>query len=257
MPFVTQHSTLGNIYHVGNAADMLRLLQLENGLAWTAHPRIKGSTGFPDAYRDELFYQSDRFLGAAWKAMPADLSLPRLGMRVLNLLNDMSNWGFPKYVLGEVDVFKIEPEHELYGHMNVNYLRTEEIPAFDHGWQAVLDVLRAGQFFVTTGEVLIPDFRVNGCQSGQLCSVPSNGNSLISLDLRWTFPLAYAEVVYGDGINVFRQRFDLSATSAFGEQAIEFQVELAGQRWVRMEIWDVATNGAFTQPVWLQTEDSP
>jgi len=53
------------------------------GLMWTAHPRIKSSYGFPDRYREKDFYLSDRFLGAAWKAMPADLSHPRLGVRSL------------------------------------------------------------------------------------------------------------------------------------------------------------------------------
>ena len=42
--------------------------------------------------------------------------------------------------------------------MNVNYLKTDTIPRFQDGWQPILDTLRNGQFFVTTGEVLIPDF---------------------------------------------------------------------------------------------------
>ncbi|MDP7016736.1 MAG: hypothetical protein QGG36_13120, partial [Pirellulaceae bacterium] len=170
-PFVKEHPQLGNVYHVGGEADMLRLLRAEGGLAWTAHPRIKSSTGFPDKYRDRPFFQSDRFLGAAWKAMPADLSHPRLGSRVLDLLDDMSNWGGGKYALGEVDVFKIEPDHELYGHMNVNYLRLDKAPQFKDGWQPVLDALSGGEFFVTTGEVLIPEFTVNGKTSGARATV--------------------------------------------------------------------------------------
>ena len=165
-PFVTEHAKLGPVYHVGSEADVLRLLRAEGGLAWTAHPRIKSSTGFPDSYRDHPFYQSEQFLGGAWKAMPADLSKPRLGSRVLDLLDDMSNWGTPKVALGEVDVFKIAADHELYGHMNVNYLRLDEVPKFNGGWQSVLDALRGGQLFVTTGEVLIPEFTVNGRKVG-------------------------------------------------------------------------------------------
>ena len=38
----------------------------------------KRFTGYPDKYKNEAFFQSDRFLGAAWKPMPADLSQPRL-----------------------------------------------------------------------------------------------------------------------------------------------------------------------------------
>ena len=252
-PFVSDHPKFGKVYHVGGEADVLRLLKEEGGLAWTAHPRIKGSTGFPDNYRQRLFFTSDRFLGAAWKAMPADLSQPRLGSRVLDLLNDMSNWGDPKYVVGEVDVFKIEPDHELYGHMNVNYLRLEKIPRFEDGWQPVLDALRGGQFFVTTGEVLIPEFTVNGKRSGELTVLPKDGKSKVRLDLKWTFPLAYAEIISGDARNIKRQRIDLSETTAFGEDSLTVDSDLSGQRWVRLEVWDIATNGAFTQPVWLES----
>ena len=55
--------------------------------------------------------------------MPADLSRPTLGWRVLDLLDDMNQWGPRKQIIGEVDVFKVEPDYELYGQMNINYLR--------------------------------------------------------------------------------------------------------------------------------------
>ncbi len=250
-PFVVDDPHLGRVYRVGDEADVLRLLRAENGLAWTAHPRIKGSSGFPDRYRDRLFFQSDRFLGAAWKAMPADLSQPRLGSRVLDLMNDMANWGSPKYVVGEVDVFKIEPQHELYGHLNVNYLRLPATPRFDNGWQPVLDCLRAGQFFVTTGEVLIPTFMVEGASPGERAVLAGGGQVTVQIELDWTFPLDYAEIIMGDGLQTRRQRIDLSETGAFGRDTFNVSVPAAGQRWLRLEVWDVATNGAFTQPVWL------
>ncbi len=253
-PFVAEHPQLGKVYHVGNKADVLQLLKAEGGLAWTAHPRIKGSTGYPDLYRDELFFKSDRFLGAAWKAMPADLSRPRLGWRVLNLMDDMANWGGPKYVLGEVDVFKIEPDHELYGHMNVNYLRMNQAPRFEQGWQTVLDTLSAGKFFVTTGEILIPRFSVSGRESGDVVTIPEGGSVPIRVDAKWTFPLSHAEIISGNGQTIQRERIDLSETGSFGEDSIKRNVNLSGQRWVRLEIWDVATNGAFTQPVWLTSD---
>ena len=76
--------------------------------------------------------------------MPADLSHDRLGRRALDLLDDMANWGQKKYLLGEVDVFKIDHTHELYGHMNINYVRLEPDAsrASTRGWQPVLDSLR-------------------------------------------------------------------------------------------------------------------
>ena len=91
------------------AEDVLELFEREGGLMWTAHPRVKGSTGFPDGYQDQAFFESDRFLGGAWKAMPADYSRDTLGWRVLDLGADMANWGNQKYVLGEVDIFLIAP----------------------------------------------------------------------------------------------------------------------------------------------------
>lgn len=109
-PFVEEIKGYGKVYRVSNKEEMLDLLKAENGLAWTAHARTKGSTGFPDKYKDESFFKSDRFLGAAWKSMPADLSQPRLRKRVLDLMDDMANWGLRKHVIGEADIFKIGTE---------------------------------------------------------------------------------------------------------------------------------------------------
>ena len=155
-PFVEEINGFGNVYHVGSPADVLRLFEAERGLMWTAHPRIKSSFGYPDQYKDTAFFRSDRFLGGAWKAMPADLSRPTLGWRALDLLDDMCNWGLKKHVPGEVDTFRMEPDFETYAHMNINHLRLAKLPGYEEGWQPVLDALRSGEFFTTTDEVLIP-----------------------------------------------------------------------------------------------------
>jgi hypothetical protein len=254
-PFAEEVSPYGRVYHVGDRADMQHLLAEEGGLAWSSHPRIKASSWTPDIFRHEDFYLSDRWLGAAWKAMPADLSHDRLGRRALDLLDDMANWGQKKYMPGEVDVFKIDHTHELYGHMNINYLRLGEdrLPRFDQGWQPVLDSLRAGRFFVSTGEVLIPEFTVDGQPSGSTVVVKSGQKPEIRVDLTWTFPMRFAEIVSGDGSQVFRDRIDLSETEPFGRRALRITPDLGGRKWVRVEAWDIATNGAFTQPVWLSS----
>jgi hypothetical protein len=251
MPFVRQDPNYGTVYHVGSSRDVLNLLEQEGGLAWTAHPRIKSSTGFPDRYRHEGFYASDRFLGAAWKAMPADLSEPRLGQRVLYLLDDMSNWGPRKYALGEVDVFKVNPDHEQYGHMNVNYVQLGSLPRFTDGWQPVLDALRGGKLFVTTGEVLLPKFTVGGKGSGETVELSADESPEIEITVEWTFPLNFAEVISGDGIRVYRHRIELSDTEPFGSRTLRVRHPLKERRWVRVEVWDIAANGAFSQPVWL------
>ena len=100
-PFVQQDSYYGTVYRIGNSDELLEMLERERGLAWTAHARIKSSHGYPDKHRHENFYLSDRWFGAAWKAMPSDLSHPRLGQRVLTLLSDMDNWGQKKYAIGK------------------------------------------------------------------------------------------------------------------------------------------------------------
>jgi hypothetical protein len=175
--FVTEDPVYGKVYRVANETEMLDLLKKENGLAWTAHPRTKGSTGYPDKYKSSEFFKDEHFLGAAWKAMPADLSLPFLGKRVLDLMDDMNNWGDRKKVLAEADLFTIEPENEMYAHLNVNYLKLDKIPDYKNGWQPVVDALQKGQFFSSTGEVLIPEFTVNGKSSGEEITINKGNGS--------------------------------------------------------------------------------
>jgi hypothetical protein len=219
---------------------------------WTAHPRIKGSQETPDAYRNEPFYQSDHFLGAGWKAMPANLSRDTLGWRSLDLLDDMNQWGQRKQVLGEVDVFQVQPDYELYGHMNINYLKLDKLPRFADGWGSILETLRGGRFFTTTGEILIPRFSVAGKESGDTVVAAKVDKAVVEAQVEWTFPLAFAEIISGDGRTIRRQRVDLSDTEPFGTRTLRASVDLTDLKWMRFEVWDVAANGAFTQPVWVK-----
>ncbi|MGC3947131.1 MAG: hypothetical protein QM762_21865 [Chryseolinea sp.] len=251
MPFVIEDPKYGKVYHIANEREMLDLLKNENGLAWTAHARTKGSTGYPDKYKSAEFFKDEHFLGAAWKAMPADLSLPYLGKRVLELMDDMNNWGDRKKVLAESDLFTIEPENEMYAHLNINYLKLDKLPVFKDGWQPVLDALQDGQFFSSTGEVLIPDFTVDGKATGEEITL-SGKKSNVNFRLKWTFPMNYAEIISGDGTKVYREKIVLDQTLPFGEQVFSKSIDLTGRRWVRLEAWDVAANGAFTQTVWIK-----
>ncbi len=249
-PFVEEVPGYGKVYHVGSPADVLKLMEEENGLMWTAHARIKASIGFPDRYKASEFYKSEHFLGAAWKAMPADLSRPTLGWRVLDLLDDSSNWGMRKQAIGEADLFRMEPDFETYAHLNINYVKLDALPEFKDGWQPLLDSLRDGKFFTTTGEILIPDFKVGGKSSGEVIASADAAQTL-EADLEWTFPLAFANVITGNGKQTFYQRIDLSDTESFGKKKVSLPLDLKGRNWVRFEAWDIAGNGAFTQPVWI------
>jgi hypothetical protein len=236
-PFEETVEPYGRVYRTGNEADMVEVLRREKGLAWTAHPRIKASFACPDAYKDRDWYKDELWLGGAWKSMPGDLSQPRLGVRVLDLLDDMNTWGQRKTAPGEVDCFTVDRTHEMWGSMNVNYLRLAKRPTPDD-WSPVLDCLRRGDFFVTTGEVLIHSFEAK--------------DGKVRADLEWTLPLRQAELAAWDGREVRRRTIPLPATTEGGRAVFEWPLEVPEARWVRLEAWDVATNGAFTQPLWLR-----
>lgn len=250
--FITNHPLYGKVYHVADKNEMLDLLKKENGLAWVAHARTKASTGYPDKYKDEEFFKSPTYMGAAWKAIPADLSWPTLSQRVLHLMDDMANWGYKKHVIAEADIFTITEQNEMYAHLNVNYLQLPKLPKYEEGWKPVLDVITQGKFFVSTGEVLIPAFNVNGKGAGETLKLNPSGKAQVKIDLNWTFPLNFVEIISGDGKKTYRNRVNLNHTQAFGKRNFTLPVNLANRKWVRVEVWDIAANGAFTQMIWLE-----
>ncbi|MCX2478207.1 hypothetical protein OQY15_03850 [Pedobacter sp. MC2016-15] len=251
-PFVEQRPGFGKVYHIGNKNDMLKLLEAEQGLAWTAHARTKGSVNTPDIYSHEDFFKSDRFMGAAWKAMPADLSQPRLGKRVLDLLDDMNNWGEKKTIISEADLFTITKENEMYAHMNVNYMMMDKLPKYEDGWKPFIEQMQQGKFFSTTGEVLMHELKLNGKVSGETVKLNAAGVADVRLKLSWTFPLNFVEVISGDGKKVYREKIDLRYTKAFGTEQLDLKANLKGRKWARVEVWDAAVNGAFSQTFYLK-----
>jgi hypothetical protein len=78
------------------------------------------------------------------------------------------------------------------------------LPDYNDGWQSILDAMSQGKFFTTTGEVLLPVFKVNGKTSNQTISLDESGNATVQLGIDWTFPLNFAEIISGDGQNVYR-----------------------------------------------------
>ncbi|MEZ5403651.1 MAG: hypothetical protein R2729_28480 [Bryobacteraceae bacterium] len=227
----------GGVYRVGNAEEMIRLIREQGGFAYTAHPRTKGSMGFPDKYKDAAFFQDPAFLGAGWKPMPSDLSTLRQGLRALNLLDDMSNWGARKRLLGEVDMFQLDSTHELYGHVNVNYVKMDRLPAWDDYGRFAAAVKR-GDYFVSQGTILLPEVKIDR-------------GVRVTARASYTFPLAEAVLVWGDGKATHRDVIPLEKTRAFGGGEFEFRKDAPTAKWARVEFWDIAGNGAFTNPVWF------
>jgi len=164
--------------------------------------------------------------------MPSDLSTLRQGLRALNLLDDMNNWGLRKRLIGEVDMFQVDHTHELYAHMNANYVKLDRLPDWDH-YGEVLEPLRRGDYFVSQGTVLLPTVKI--------------GRDGVTAEVRWTFPLAYAVVVTDSGA----VQIPLNQTGAHGNQTFTWKSNLSTAKWARLEIWDIAGNGAFTNPIWF------
>src|SRR5262249_33111863 len=196
------HPKYGTVYSVADAKEVLDLVQRESGYMYQTHPRTKGSTGFPDQILQTDYFRDASYLGAGWKALPADLSSPRLGDRAFDLLDELSNQHLRKRLIGEVDVFQFDHTHELYAHMNVNYVKLDRLPSFDH-WGEALAPLAKGEFFTTTGEVLLPDVSFASSTATEIVA---------SARVLWTFPLRFAEIVWGDGQQTHREVIELSNT---------------------------------------------
>ncbi len=100
---------------------------------------------------------------------------------------------------------------------------------------------------------MLPKFTVNGKGSGETITLnDKNANAEIIVKVDWTFPLNFLEIITGDGKSVFREKINLNYTSAFGSETFKLKTNLKGKKWIRVELWDIATNGAFSQQIWIE-----
>lgn len=239
-PFKANDPKYGTIYRVNSTKDVWDMITEEKGYAYQTHPRTKGSTGYPDKILGTVYFKSPRYLGTGWKAMPSDLSSPRLGERAFKVLDDLNNLGLHKIALGEIDLFQIDKADELYAHMNANYVRLDQLPDFDHYGQ-LLDSVAKGDGFISTGEVLFPASSIK----------PLGGDELaVTADVSSTFPLRVAEVVWGDGKQTHHELMDLQTTREFSQHKYDWKIRAPGWTWARVAVWDIAGDGAFTNPTW-------
>ena len=110
----------------------------------------------------------------------------------------------------------------------------------------IINAMKRGDYFVTSGEVLISNYEVEG----------TGNQRTISADVEWTYPLNFVEVVWGDGKKTDRQIISTTDLPAFGKKRFQIPFDATGKKWVRFAAWDVATNGAFVQPIKLGTATS-
>lgn len=252
-PLYEAHPEYGTVYNLGTPADMMAMAERENVLISMPHPRAKRSTGYPDAIKDSVHFQHPNYfaLGYRW-GMGIDASERRLGeYRFLNLWDQTNNWmaargARPKFALAisesrsDIGHRGKPPYDDAYGMAPVNYVRIDSVPTIDD-MSSIIDALKAGDYFVTSGEVLIPNFEIIG----------EGINRTIVADVEWTFPLDFVEVVWGDGRRTDRQLISTADLPAFGKHRFEIPFDAEGKAWVRFAAWDVATNGAMVQPVHL------
>jgi len=251
-PLVEQHPKYGKVYNLGSPADLFEMTRRENLIINMPHPRSKGSTGYPDAVKDTHFAQ-ETYEGAGYRwGMGIDGSEKRLcEYRCLGLFDEMTNWyvdrNMPlKHMQGisesRSDIgTRGKPSYDAtYANGPVNYIKLDKLPTVDD-MSPIINAMKSGDYFVTSGEVLISNYAIEG----------SGDKRTISADVEWTFPLDFVELVWGDGQKVDRQIVSTTDLPAFGKKRFTIPFSAAGKKWVRFAAWDVATNGAFVQPVRL------
>jgi hypothetical protein len=252
-PLVEQHPKYGTVYNLGSPADMMAMTERENALIFMPHPRSKASTGFPDAIKEATHFKHENYRGLGYRwGMGIDASERRLcDYRCLGLWDEMNNWMAdlptpPKYNLAISEARSDIGDRgrptwdDTYGMSPVNYVKLDRLPTVDD-MSPVINAVKRGDFFVTSGEVLISSYAVEG----------SGDQRTITADIEWTFPLDFVEVVWGDGQKTDRQIISTTDLPPFGRKRFQIPFNAAGRKWVRFAAWDVATNGAFVQPVKL------
>jgi hypothetical protein len=252
-PFVEEVPGYGKVYHTGSAADVQAMMDAEGAYWYHAHPRTKSTTGYPDLIFDKPYVKNDRYLGVAFKpGMGQDNSEVRMcDWRCFDAIDTMNNLYAsqgvrPKYVIADIDTYKKGPEDDLYANFPVNYLKIDKTPGPYDDYSPILKSLRDGNFFVTTGEILIRNYSVAG----------TGNQRTVTADVDWTFPLNFVEVVWSDGKKVDRQVISATELPPFGTKHFAIPFDATGKAWVRFAVFDSAGNGAFVQPVWVAPKAS-
>ena len=239
----------GKFYHIGSADDLMAMARAEDMLISMPHPRTKGSTGYPDAVKDLPFFSDPHYHGVGFRwGMGLDRSEERLcDYRCQPLFDDMNNWIAdkpipPKYIMAISEVRHQQPGDEIYSSSPVTYVKLDALPKPDDP-SPVIRALNRGDSVVTSGEVLIPSYSVKG----------TGAQRTIVVDLEWTFPLNFIEVISGDGTKTDRQVISTTNLPPMSSHHFEIPFAATGKKWVRFAAWDCAGNGAMVQPVKLNS----
>jgi hypothetical protein len=126
-------------------------------------------------------------------------------------------------MIAEGDTYQKYPDDETYPQLAVNYIRLDRVPKFDEEANLIRRAMQAGDFFVTTGEVLFRKWGVEG----------SGPQRVYTAEVKWTFPLEFVEVIWGDGNTTHRQRIPAPGLAPFGNHQFRIPFGRGESKWVR------------------------
>jgi hypothetical protein len=89
--------------------------------------------------------------------------------------------------------------------------------------------------------VLLPEVNLASSSAAEIVA---------NVHVQWTFPLRFAEIVWGDGQTTHRETIELADTREHGSQRFTWRAKATGWTWARVAVWDVAGNGGFVNPFW-------
>ena len=90
-------------------------------------------------------------------------------------------------------------------------MKLDRLPTVDD-MSPIINAMKRGDYFVTSGEVLISTYAVEG----------TGDKRTITAEVEWTFPLDFVEVVWGDGQKTDRQIISTTDLPPFGKK--QFQI---------------------------------
>ncbi len=77
----------------------------------------------------------------------------------------------------------------------------------------------------------------------------SGAKSVYKAKIEYTFPLEFADLVWGDGVKTEHKYIDLKDTMPFGTREFNIPFDATGKKWIRLSVWDSTGSGAWVNPV--------
>lgn len=227
---------------LGNAEPTARKVASIGGVTWLAHPRFSADflrrhwepellglavnalamSSYPGQKR---LFRHDMLSG--WLSQVDGLW--RSGYRPL-IIGEFDSQGFPGYTTASRHGSRIYPEAV------VNYVRTDTMKLSD-----LIDAMRRGAYFVTTGEILMPEYSFEPDLAG-------GPTASLKLKLCWTYPLREIRIVGSHGTT-----YHPVPPGEFRSETITVPIDTSGTKWLRADVRDVAGNYCLGQPILLAT----